>query len=205
MRDLTPAMAAALTKGVVRPFLFMQGEFKSSTVYYWTGYGTLTWNGHDWLGTGEMISAAPFDETNDVSAQGVAITLRGISQADVAEVLGEMQNFKPGAIWLGLLAEDGTIVGDPQPIFRGRLDTAGLDDSDVTKPAIVLGYENELIDLERPRLHQYTDQEQQARQPGDLGLQYVAGLQDQQVNWGNGGASSPPPAKSPSAFDGLFG
>jgi hypothetical protein len=180
-------MATAIQKGTVAPILLMQGEFRSGTKYYWTGYGTIAWNGIDWQGTGEMISAQPFDETNDVSAQGVAIALRGITEGDVATVLGELQNFKPGAIWLGLLAADGSIIGDPQIVFRGRLDTGGLDDSDVTKPVINLGYENELIDLERPRLHQYTDQEQQARQPGDKGLQYVAALQDQQLTWGKSG------------------
>jgi hypothetical protein len=177
-------MASGIAAPVVRPILLMQGTFKSQTVYYWTGIGTLAWNGQTWLGTGSMISVSPFDETNDVSAQGVQVNLRGVQPADIATVLGELQNFKPGIIWLGLLAEDGTVVADPAVIFRGRLDTGSIDDSDVTDPQVVLSYESELIDLERPRLWQYTDKDQQTLYPGDLGLQYVASLVDQTISWG---------------------
>jgi len=181
-------MAAGMAAATVAPILFMEGEFRSATVNYWTGVGTISWDGKDWTGTGELLTVGQFDETNDVQAQGTTINLCGVTMADIAEALGELQNFKPGTIWLALLAPDGSIVGDPAVIFRGRLDTALVDDSDPTNPQLALSYESELIDLERPRTKLYTDGDQQALYPGDLGLQYVAALQDQTLVWGNSGS-----------------
>ena len=52
------------------------------------------------------------------------------------------------------------------------------------KATITLTGESRLIDFFRPRISRYTDAEQQALYPGDLGLQYVNDLQEASVPWG---------------------
>jgi hypothetical protein len=44
--------------------------------------------------------------------------------------------------------------------------------------------ESRLIDMNRARERRFTDADQQQLYPGDLGLQYVAGLQDKEFPWG---------------------
>lgn len=185
-RDLTAGMADGISAPVVVPILLFEGEFRTTTRRYWTGVGTLNWNSVDWLGVGDLITMEAFQETDDGSANGVKITVNGATEAAPAEVLQEAQNYKPGLVRLALLDESGAIVPDPKILFRGRLDTWDIDDSDPTKPVLVLSYEHEEIDLERPRLVQYTDADQQRLYPGDTGLRFISGLTGVQIDWGNG-------------------
>ena len=88
------------------------------------------------------------------------------------------------ALAWALLTEAGAIIADPKVIFRGRLDVAEIDDSNPDEPIINLSYENELIDLERPREWRYTDEHQQQLYPGDTGLKGIAALQNRELVWG---------------------
>ena len=151
---------------------------------YWTGLGTLSWNAATWQGVGNLIDCSPVDETDDVKAQGITLKVKGVSSADVATALGEVANGTAGSIRLALLTEAGAIIADPKVIFRGRLDVAEIDDSNPDEPIINLSYENELIDLERPREWRYTDEHQQQLYPGDTGLKGIAALQNRELVWG---------------------
>ena len=184
MRNLTTAMSNAVAASTVTPILLFEATFGDATGYYWTGIGDLAWNGHTWLGVGTLIELAPFDETVDLQATGVSITTKAVASADVAAALADMRNGTAGSIRLALLDSAGAILADPKIVFRGRLDTAEIDDSDPENPVIKLQYENEMIDLERPREWRYTDEHQQQLHSGDTGLRYVAALQDQDVIWG---------------------
>lgn len=183
-RDLSSAMAAAVAASAVTPILLFEATFADATGYYWTGFGNLDWNGHTWQGIGTLIELAPFDETVDLQATGVSIRTKAVASADIDVALADLGNGKAGIIRLALLDASGAIIADPKTIFKGRLDTAEIDDADPTDPVINLQYESEMIDLERPREWRYTAEHQQQLYPGDTGLRYVAGLQDIDVIWG---------------------
>jgi hypothetical protein len=51
---------------------------------------------------------------------------------------------------------------------------------------IAMSIESRLIDLERPRIFRFSDQNQKTRYPTDKGLEFVEDLQDKQFNWGRG-------------------
>jgi hypothetical protein len=51
---------------------------------------------------------------------------------------------------------------------------------------IQITYESRLIDLNRAREWRYTHESQQQISPGDLGFEYVAGLQEREIRWGMG-------------------
>lgn len=183
-RDLTAGMTSALTATTVRPALLFEGQFVATTVRYWTGIGTLAWDGHNWLGIGDLIEVAAVDESDDLAANGVAIKLSGATSDAIEEAFDDMRNGTTGIIRLALLDDTGSVIADPAVLFRGRLDVPEIDDSDPGKPLITISYESELIDLERPRLRQFTNQDQMALYPGDTGLRYVAALQDYEVKFG---------------------
>ena len=137
-----------------------------------------------WRGVGTLIELAPFDETVDLRATGISIRTKAVGSEDVAAALADLANGKTGFIRLALLDAAGAIIPDPRVIFRGRLDTAEIDDSNPEEPVINLQYEGELVDLERLREWRFTAEHQQLLYPGDTGLRYVAGLQDQDIMWG---------------------
>jgi hypothetical protein len=63
------------------------------------------------------------------------------------------------------------------------MDTMRIEDSGDTA-SITVQAESRFIELERTHERRYTDQDQQQLYPGDLGLEYVAGLQDKEIAWG---------------------
>lgn len=183
-RSLTTAMANAIAASDVRPFVLLEAEFTSGTIRVWTGLGDLTWNAQTWDGIGTLLDITPIDESDEVKAQGITLRLKGVSPADLARVLLELRSGRPGILRLGAFDSAGAIIASPKIIFRGRLDLAEINDENLEEPVIELGYEHELIDLERPREWRFTDEHQKLLFPGDTGLRYIASLQDKEIIWG---------------------
>lgn len=183
MRDLTEAFVGELEAAVKTPVLFYEGDFASGTVRFWSGLGTIAWDGHDWTGAGNLAGVSAIEETGDVQANGVTLSLSGIPSALVSLVLEEARQGLPGTVWLGFLAADGTVVADPAIAFAGRLDVPQIEDG-ATTATIAISYENRLRDLERAREYRYTDESQKLFHPEDKGFEYVPSLQEWSGTWG---------------------
>ena len=41
-----------------------------------------------------------------------------------------------------------------------------------------------MVDLQNPRIRRFTDADQKARYPADRGLEFIAGLQSKQIQFG---------------------
>lgn len=184
-RNLTPEFVQALRAPVIWPCLLMRGFFKSGEVRLWTGVGMLIHQGLAYQGAGDLLSISPIEETDEIKAVGVQIVISAIKSEAIALALLEMQRGKRGDIYFGLLYESGnTLVPSPTLLFRGRLNTVQIKDSH-ENAQLILGYENELIDLERPRTFRYTAAEQRRKHPTDSFLDYVAELVDKPLRWGS--------------------
>lgn len=182
-RDVTAAFSTALGASVVAPILLFEGVFSTGTVRLWTGHGDLTWDSKLWVGGGTLLGIAPVEETTDVVASGSSVSLSGVPSDLVQIAIEEARQGLPGRIWLGLLNDAGEVIVDPARAFTGRLDVPQIT-ADGSSTRITITYESRLIDLNRPRELRYTDQSQQSLYPGDLGFEYVAGLQEAEVVWG---------------------
>lgn len=182
-RDLTSAVIDELTKGTVYPVLFCELEFDSGNVNVWSGYGEITWDSKTWSGVGDLGSVSPIRETANTEAVGVNLTLSGIPSAMLSVALGEHYQGRPASLWFGFTDKSGTIIADPANVYGGRMDIMKIDEGGETA-SITVSTESRLRDLRRARDHRYTHEDQQILYPGDLGLQFVASLQDQQIVWG---------------------
>lgn len=167
---------------MVYPVIFMEGEFATGTARYWTGYGSIPWNGQTWVGLGNLVALSPIDEGTAISARGFSVSLNGQSQADLALALGACRQGAPGRFWFGTLDAAGAVIADPYLIRRGRLDVASGSESG-EEAVITVGYEDRLIDLERPREFRYTTESQRLFHLADLGFAFVPSLQDAVDVW----------------------
>lgn len=183
-RDLTSGMATGLQASVVSPILLFELEF-STVQYLWTGVGSLSWNSQTWLGIGNMLEVSAVEETDSIEARGFTLKLSGAPPDQIALALTELQTRRYGIIRLGLIDSTGAIVTSPKIMCRGRLDIGEID-GDPEAPIISLQYENELIDLERPRERRYTDEHQKLWYGGDASLRYIAQYADKVIYWGRG-------------------
>lgn len=107
MRNLTPAMAAEVAGHNIRPALLAELQFDSATLYMWSGIGTLTWNGNDYLGGGNLISISTIEETQKLEAKGIVCSLNGIPSNLIAAALLERTRGRPFRMYLAAV-DDGS-------------------------------------------------------------------------------------------------
>ena len=180
---------AALYGGVINCAWFIKAEFRSATAYWWTGYGTKTHDGHDWLGVGTLGTISGIDESSRPEATGATFTLNGIDSEMVAKALHgdtglgftEAYQGRPITLYLAILDDSDAIIQFIQ-IYAGRMDTMTIQDGETA--TISLTSESYLIDLFRRSGIRYTDQAQQQLHSGDLGMEFVASIQDKPIKWG---------------------
>jgi hypothetical protein len=182
-RSMTPAAEAALMEQDLRPVLFFEGAFPTALVRFWTGLTAIDWNGETWIGAGNLIGISAVEEGTEVAATGLTVSMAGVPTTLVSAVIADAEQGLPGRIWIGFLDPAGGLIIDPVQVFAGRLDVPQIADGAETC-VITITYESRLIDLNRPREFRYTHESQQVLYPGDLGLEYVAGLQDKEIAWG---------------------
>lgn len=181
-RDLTASVITQLQSASVEVGILFEGEFASGWVRLWSGIGSLSWDGKTWTGTGNLLGISGIDETAEVRASGMTVSLSGVPSDLLSAALGDARSGRIGRVYLAFFS-GGSIVADPILQFEGRLDVPAIEDGPETA-TISISYESELIDLERARERRYTPEDQQIDFPGDLGFDYVASLQDAQITWG---------------------
>lgn len=181
-RDLTAGFEAEVIARALRPVLFYEGEFASGTLRLWSGVGSISWSGNNWVGAGNLLSVSEIDETTEIRAAGTTVSLSGLNPSIISAALGQARQGLPGRVWIGALAADGSIIADPFMAFEGRLDVPEISRS-ADACTVSISYESRLIDLERPRERRITHEDQQIDYPGDRGREYVASLQDKVVIW----------------------
>lgn len=184
MRDMTPGMVGEVTARNLKPILLMKAEFDEGTLTFWTGYGTLEFNGEDYIGSGNLINVSEVSETENLQANGVVITLSGVP--DTLTAIAQTANYsdRPITIWFGALDEDNLLVPDPFILFSGLMDvmTMKIGGNELT---ISVKAESRLISLKRARERRYTPEDQKLDYPDDRFFDKVAALQDTEVVWGN--------------------
>lgn len=184
-RNLSPEFITALRAPVIWPCLLLRSFFKSGELRLWTGVGILVHEGIAYLGAGDLLSISAIEETDEIKSVGVQVVISAIKTEAIALALLEVERGRRGDIHFGLLHESGnTLIPSPTLLFRGRLNTVEIRDA-TQNAQVVLGYENELIDLERPRTKRYTAAEQRRDFPGDSFLDYIAELVDKPLKWGS--------------------
>ncbi|WP_127109937.1 hypothetical protein [Pararhodobacter zhoushanensis] len=183
-RDMTAAAIAAIARSETpRLALFVEGQFESGALRLWSGLGPISWGGHEWTGAGQLLAVSPIEESNGVVAQGLTVALSGVPLDLVQIAIDEARQGDSGNVWLGMFEETGALIADPVFLFGGLLDVPQIDEGD-DSCTISISYENQLIDLQRPRVRRYTHEDQQVKHPGDLGFEFVTTIQNQEDTWG---------------------
>jgi len=182
-RIMTPAAAAALANGDVRPLLLFEGVFADGTLRLTTTGQDITWDGRTFVGNGLFTGFSPPSEGNNAEAAGWTLGLTGIPSALVSTALGQARRGKTGKVWMGFFDGAGSLIASPFLIAEGRLDVPSISDDGETS-AISIAYEGHLRDITASHEIRYTHEEQQRIFPGDLGFEFVTSIVDRQVTWG---------------------
>ena len=183
MRDLSSAVQSAIESSQVAPFLLFEGLFASGYVRVWSGYGELTWNGNIWEGVGSLGSISSIQETSEIQANGISVSMTGIPAEFISLVLEESEQGKSGKVYLGFMDSSNQVIADPYLCFEGKLDIPSIQEEGESS-TVTITYESRLIDLQRPRETRLTNEEQQREFVGDLGCEFVPAMKEIILTWG---------------------
>lgn len=197
-RGLSSDMLAAIAAGTVHPVVFGYFDFTGGEVRVCSNNQDLVWAGQTWTGLGDLVKVERIKETKTVRANGLVVSLNGIPSALIAEVLANRSRGRNCALWFGCFDAAGNVIDTPDKRFSGRMDQPVIEDRGEDCDVSITA-ESRLADLQRSRERRLTHEDQQAEYPGDLGLEFVAGLQNKELVWGAGRSATSPAANAPSA------
>jgi hypothetical protein len=181
-RDIDAAVVTASQEAVIRPVLMFDGNFASGHVRVHSGVGTITYGGNDYTGLGTLGRISPIDESIELSASGIKVSLSGIPGDLISTALGEHYQGRLAVIYIALLDSSYAVIGTPTIVFQGRMDNINITLG--ASADLSLSIENPLVDWDRPRERRYNNADQQARYPNDKGLEFVEQAVDKEINWG---------------------
>lgn len=182
-RELSVELAAEVSAPVLRPVLLVDCEFDAGEINLWSGLGVLTAFSKTYNGGGTLLSISEYQETQRLEAQGLTITLSGISSSILEVAMDEPYQGRPCRVFIGALNPAGQLVSDPYQLFSGFMDVMNLELGGDTC-TVAINVEHKLIILDQSKERRYTSEDQKAEYPGDLGFDFVTSLQDKDIVWG---------------------
>ena len=182
VKTLTTNNSNVLNDEVVRPVYSLKFEYPSNNVYLNSSDRNITWGGNTYIGSGNIGTVSDIEETSELQANGIKLTLTGIPSTYMSVALSSEYQGSPATEYLGFFSSTYGLVDDPFIIFVGKVDTMAISLSNTA--TIELDIENRLVDWERPRISRFTNEEQQNLFSGDKGLEFVDSVAEKELFWG---------------------
>ena len=184
-RTIASSIISKLDDAQVFPFYAIDLLFDSNPIYAWTGLGTITLNSNSYTGVGHLLQISDVEETQDISAKGMTLSLSGVPSGLLADALNTPYQGRLCKVYLGFMTswENPDASPDTLEVFSGYMDQMTIDEGSETS-TITTSVESRLIDLERPRTRRYTNENQQQRFSGDKAFEFVESLQNLRLQWG---------------------
>lgn len=185
-RNLHSDFNTAVQADEIHPIMLAKVNTSGGDVLVWTGIGDLSYDGDTYIGTGTFAGVSQVSERTDLSASGITFSLSGIPSALISTALGQVQHGRSCQLWMALLnLSTGALISDPYELFAGFSDVTTITEQADTS-TISIQAENRLVDLERPRIRRYTDEDQKSdtANASDVGFEFVPGLQDKTIKFG---------------------
>lgn len=122
-RGIGGTLLTEIIKPGFHPVVLVNLDWPSGEVWAHSNYGTITWDGHSWLGVGDFASFAVPEEALGLVSGAASITMVG-TLGDVLADLDQSVKNRRAAIYFGATTERGgnTLVGTPFKAFGGYMD-----------------------------------------------------------------------------------
>ena len=184
-RGLTTALNNQFIASSLNPFMAVSLDFEGDPINAWVGKGTITFGGVDYFGIGNLLSISPIEETQETKATTCQIALSGIPADLISAALNTNYQGRTGIVYLGALDSSRAVVADPYAIFSGLMDVVSINENQEVH-TIGVQLESRLISMQRAKTRRFTKEDQQIDFPDDKGLNNLAKLQDNKIQWGGG-------------------
>jgi hypothetical protein len=163
-------------------FIAVALDFTSGMVRVHDGIGTVTWGGNTYEGVGSLGGIEQVDESVEVIARPLSLTLSGVDTSLVSTAMTETYQNRTVTIYLGFLNETtNTVVDTPEVSWEGRMNQMSISSSE-GGAAIKLTCEHRL--RREMRIARYTNEDQQLLHSGDRFFDLVTSIKGFVSKWG---------------------
>jgi hypothetical protein len=153
------------------------------TSYLWSRNGTLSYNGHDWLGSSIFGRVSGISGTTSLAVAQVTFTLAGIPVIPETENLRTC-NPRGGRAQTWLAAVKGRrIIGTPEPLVDAQLDYATVKPGDDNRVSLNIVGNIGLWKIGHSLNLIWSHEQQQVDYPGDTGMSLLPSLATKESNW----------------------
>ena len=189
MRKLFAGTRAAGRAATKEPVFFIEAEFRTALVRFWSGAGKIIWRGQEWSGpTGarnaSVLRMEEIVDAGTTEATKVKFTLSGVTPDLLGYCLDELSIAKTCKIWMGYVDAAGALVDEPAKAFKGYMDVSTVTEA-AAGGTIELYVETDLRRLLQASNRRWTDADQQIDFPGDTGLRNISGAANWNGMWGS--------------------
>ena len=210
-RTLDSNITSAISSGNISPFFAFKLDFENTltgteSLFLYTGQGNLIIDDVLYTGVGSILNFTNIEESADIGAKQVSITLSGIPSTNLSLALQTPYQGREVTISFGIRA-DGTFLANEDgdfilnqdghlidistisnedatsTLFVGYIDTLDIQEGPETS-TITVNLESKLLQLERQKVLRYTSAIQKSLFAGDKGFDFVDKLQDKKFVWG---------------------
>jgi len=125
-RTLSSAMQTAISaKEGYDDVWLIEIAGSGGTLRYATSPSSVAWDSQSWIGIGGVIDFEPPPETSDPSGMSLRLSLSGVDQAVISEVLTNNMRGRDCVLYWGqILTSTGVIVTDPIEAFAGLMNAS---------------------------------------------------------------------------------
>lgn len=181
-RDIDAALKAASKQDKIQPVILVKLKYDSADVNVWSGFGTLSFGGEDYLGVGDFGSVSPIQEDSELATSSIQLTLSGINPALLSVQLNEHYQGNPATVWLGMFDNTTQALLTPTIIFKGLMDNSQIT---LGKTGIItVNVTNRLARWDKTNDRRYNNNDQKNLFPDDDFFQFVEGLSEKVLVWG---------------------
>lgn len=186
-RGLSSANITAVDGDVVRPVVFVELHYDSSTLYIHDNIGDITaddWNGtsRTWSGIGDLGSISTIEEGKDISPYKLDLVLSGIDATIAAKALGKETGLREVYVLVGFIGLDRVVVDDPHPMWSGLADEVQMAIG--SESVVKVSCESKLAAFEKVNGRLQNDADHQAEYSGDLFYKYLPKMVEAKFRWG---------------------
>ncbi len=189
--DLLAIPDEQLRSGKIAEAVLCWMDFTTGAKRWWAGFGDLDHVGHIWQGTGEAIDISDLSSDYQMSADPLTISLAATTEMILlakdsrAAVTGRQI-----VVYSQLFATEriGAVgpwqaIGSPMALFTGTMAAMTYSAQGPKEKMISLQCEGLWVRRNAPPRGLLTDRDQQARHPGDKGLERVAVYTNHSTRW----------------------
>ena len=160
--------------------------YLDSTNYYLTdNYFDITYNSNSYSALGSFLGFSPIEETAQITANSLVLTLSGVDQTYTNLFLTENYVDRKVIIRKAFLDSSSALIANPVIIFEGRMDSPTIsENADTGMATVTVGISNQFIDFENIPGRFTNHENQQLHYPGDLGFEYASEI-IKDIVWGS--------------------